>query len=595
MDAGTGQYVVELVDQQRLHQRRDVRFVRRDALLHRAQHRRQLQVVQRELQLAVVALDGVLVGQRAAVQLEIQLACVGRGLADARLQLAHELRYRLVTAAGHALQVGHAPRHLQHFKLRSAAAVALAVGEQPPVGAAVFIDGVVALRDLVQRQRRGPDVRAVQVRQHLRAVQPLPVEGGVGERIGVVPGHLGGQEILHPAALHDLRNGVGVAEGVGQPERVRGVAKAAARVTLPPHELTHHVLAARQVAVALHPYAAVGLVAPLLDRRADALEQLGVVALDHRAVVGRGLHKAVLRVFLHQVERVGVGAGALLHRLADGPEPGGVHVAVPHQPHKGRGAAVLFAQLRLEQRRGAAQALVELLLRAGCRVIIQPLVHLTECVLHVRPAERRSGGRLAQLQQCAQVKVIVEHCLVPQADLYVTHAVEKAVLHLVLQRLRAGHAVIRIVFQRQLDALARRSPCTDAVAVVVAVRAHDLLARVVGVDAPVHPQRGLVAVGQRAQEQRLPVQLRRHGVAAAEPAIGALAAPGFGQRAEVLLRRDGVQHLLRLIELHVDGVHGAEESRLQRGQETGELLLGLTDRFIGDHVLCLLSPICFCL
>ena len=293
---------------------------------------------------------------------------------DAFLQLLHKPGHGLVTAAGRAVQVAQTAGHFQHFKLRAAAAVAAAKGEQAHRRNALFHNGVRAIGDVVQRFRRGADVGAVEVRKHLCSIHALPVERGVGEAGGIVPGHFGGQEIIHAAALHNLGNGKGVTEGIRQPEAVGGIVEILAGKALAPQELAHHVLAAGQVAVAFHPYAAVGLVAAFGHRFLDAGKQLGIVAADDIAVIGGGLHEQVFGVFLHQVQLIGVGAGAFLFGLADGPEPGGIHVAVADQAHPRSLAAVGAGKLLLQDGRGGAQRGTELLLCAAVGIVIQLLM-----------------------------------------------------------------------------------------------------------------------------------------------------------------------------------------------------------------------------
>ena len=79
-NAGAGENIVELVDEQLFIERSYVRTVRRFIVLHGIVYREYLKVSERELCLTVVALYDVLIGERAAVQLKIQLARVGIGL-----------------------------------------------------------------------------------------------------------------------------------------------------------------------------------------------------------------------------------------------------------------------------------------------------------------------------------------------------------------------------------------------------------------------------------------------------------------------------------------------------------------------------------
>jgi hypothetical protein len=51
------------------------------------------------------------------------------------------------------------------------------------------------------------------------------------------------------------------------------------------------------------------------------------------AYKGGGLDKGILRVLIHKVHLVGVGAGALFHRFRHGPQPGGIHMTMPGEAH----------------------------------------------------------------------------------------------------------------------------------------------------------------------------------------------------------------------------------------------------------------------
>ena len=54
--------------------------------------------------------------------------------------------------------------------------------------------------------------------QHLCSVDPLPVEGVVGDLVDLVPADLRGHEGVDANALENLRQRPAVAENVGQPE-----------------------------------------------------------------------------------------------------------------------------------------------------------------------------------------------------------------------------------------------------------------------------------------------------------------------------------------------------------------------------------------
>ena len=107
-DAGAGEDIVELVDEQLLIERSDIRAVRRLIVLHRVGYREYFKISERELSLAVVALYNMLVCERAAVQLKIELACVCIGLDRVSLNLFHCLADELVLGLRAAIEIGAA-------------------------------------------------------------------------------------------------------------------------------------------------------------------------------------------------------------------------------------------------------------------------------------------------------------------------------------------------------------------------------------------------------------------------------------------------------------------------------------------------------
>ena len=168
------------------------------------------------------------------------------------------------------------------------------------------------------------------MRQHLGAVDAAPAEGVVGQAVVFVPRDLGGHEVVHVAALHDLRQRGAVAKDVGQPQHARVDAQLLAEEALAEHKLPHQRLGPAQVAVHLDPRGAGGLPASL----GDALLQPrvdGRLVLAHHLVEGRlAGHEVVGRVLLHEPQDRAEGAGALAPGLGHGPLPGQVDVGVSY-------------------------------------------------------------------------------------------------------------------------------------------------------------------------------------------------------------------------------------------------------------------------
>ena len=330
-DAGAGEDIVELVDEQLLIERSDIRAVRRLIVLHGIVYSEYFKVSERELSLAVVALYDMLVCERAAVQLKIELACVCIGLDRVSLNLFHCLADELVLGLRAAIEIGAAFCRLDHLELRSAAAVSVAVGDNAGVGDTLILDAGMVIRGSARDIGHeilgiGPDVGAVEMGEHLCAIDTLPIESIKRESVGVVPVNFSCQEIIDAAAFHYLRDSRAVAESIGQPEAIRGEVEIFSRESLTPEELSDHRLAGGYVAVALDPHAAVGLVSALFDLLLNAREEVGIFAAQEVAVARGALDKFIFRILVHERELVCIGARALLDCLADMPEPRGVHM-----------------------------------------------------------------------------------------------------------------------------------------------------------------------------------------------------------------------------------------------------------------------------
>ena len=172
----------------------------------------------------------------------------------------HEIAYRHALQFGHARHVGGTQRGFDHAWGGAAAPVAVAVGQQAQVGGILKRQFAHAGGSVVHVR---PAMGAVEVGEHLAAVDALPNEALEGKFVLLVPADLGGVEVFYLAPPHDLRDVGVVTEGIGQPEAIRRVMKVFAGELLPFQELAHHQLARGDVAVALHVHAAVWLVATL--------------------------------------------------------------------------------------------------------------------------------------------------------------------------------------------------------------------------------------------------------------------------------------------------------------------------------------------
>ncbi len=164
--------------------------------------------------------------------------------------------------------------------------------------------------------------------QDLGAVDAPPHKGVVGDLVELVPGQLGGHEVVDAALAHDLGQRARIAEHVGQPQDAVVHAEFFLEEALAVDELPHQAFAAGQVAVGFHPHAALGFPAALFHPGLDLVEQFGVALFEEVVQLGLAGHELVVGVLLHQAQHGGKAAADLLLGLGHGPPPGHVDVGV---------------------------------------------------------------------------------------------------------------------------------------------------------------------------------------------------------------------------------------------------------------------------
>ena len=215
-DAAARQDVVELVAQQhapgRLERSRELAAGERD---ERAQGLRGHEVA---LGAPVRALGAALGRERAAVQLEVEVARPGRHVGG--LRRAREERVDTSEALdGQRREAVERRDPLHHLLGRAAAAVAVADRQQAlgmRVPAARAAPG--AERGVRPGHAVVAAVRVVEhVREHAAPVQPFPPEQVVREPAGLRPRQLGREEARDARAAQQLRQRRREAEAVGQP------------------------------------------------------------------------------------------------------------------------------------------------------------------------------------------------------------------------------------------------------------------------------------------------------------------------------------------------------------------------------------------
>ena len=371
-DGGAGENVVELVEQDDIPPEPGVGLV--GVIL--VQHAQQLQVHQQLLGAAVALLVPTHGGVGAAVVLKVELALPGFQTAvvlHARIQLVEIGPGRGLADHGDARDtLFHALGGLQHLPGGTAAAVAVAVADQDVVVDLLILVALPAAHDGtgVEHAVVGGEEALLrilvdagggnQVGQNLGAVDAPPDEGVVGDAVDLIPGQLGGHEVVDAGLAHDLGQGTGVAKDIGQPQDLVVLAEFLPEEPLAVEELTDQALAGGQIAVGLQPHAAFRLPAALGNALLDLLVELGIALLQEVVEHGLAGHELVVGELLHELEHRGEGADHLLPGLGYGPPPGHVDVGVADAGGDDTVvAAHLLVELLLQICLGLGQGLVE--------------------------------------------------------------------------------------------------------------------------------------------------------------------------------------------------------------------------------------------
>jgi hypothetical protein len=272
-----------------------------------------------------------LTGERAAVGLEVELAAPHRHRCIAVGVAFDPLEHRCGgpdLEGGTRLDAGEAAGAFEHLASRAAPTVAVAERHQRVGAPGVVLEVGDREVEFLRCDLGVVGVDRREVGEHLRAVEALPPERAVGERVLLVPAELLGDETVHAPRSEDLRQPGRVAEDVGDPDLGAATAERLLEVALAEHDLAHQALAGRQVHVGFDPHPTHGCPLAALDPLEDLREELRVILLDPRVVLRRRRSEHVLGVVVHQGDRRRERPGALAPRLADRPEPGSVDVSV---------------------------------------------------------------------------------------------------------------------------------------------------------------------------------------------------------------------------------------------------------------------------
>ena len=132
------------------------------------------------------------------------------------------------------------------------------------------------------------------------SVDAFPQKTVIGMLIKLVPGKLGGHEILDAAFFHDLRKSCAVAEHIRQPEDLVLHAEFFFEKSLTKLELADQGFSGSQVTVCFHPHAAFRFPASLFDTLLDPLVHLGMTLFYEGIKLWLAGHEMIIRILFHE-------------------------------------------------------------------------------------------------------------------------------------------------------------------------------------------------------------------------------------------------------------------------------------------------------
>ncbi len=183
-----------------------------------------------------------------------------------------------------AFQIPHAQPAFDQIFLRAAAAIAHAEQADEFVAAIILVKPFLRLNQRIRIDHRVIIVFREEVGHHRRAIHAAPIKEMKREGVELVPGNLLRHEKVHAAFPEDLRHRRGIAEDIRKPEIAHVLAELIPEKIFAVDKLTHHRFATDNVAVRLHPHAALKLPAPRLDGGLYFFIERGI-ALFHKLIV----------------------------------------------------------------------------------------------------------------------------------------------------------------------------------------------------------------------------------------------------------------------------------------------------------------------
>ena len=276
-DGGAGDDVMKLIEQERfpcaVEFRRGVLSIRK----HRAE---EFGFGESLFAFPVSAFCAGLCGERAAVQLQIELAVPGREFRAVRFEKIKEAVGAVEFEMRNAFEILHAFSAFDEFRIRSAATVADAEEGEKVEDAVAFAAVVLRTDHSLGLKHGAVGVFGRKMGEHGGTVDSMPEEALVRETVELVPCDFCGEEAVASGFPENLRERGGVAEGVGQPEIADVDAEFIAEEILAVEELAHDGFSAGEHAVRFDPHSALDFPASGGDGLADFFVETGVVFLN---------------------------------------------------------------------------------------------------------------------------------------------------------------------------------------------------------------------------------------------------------------------------------------------------------------------------
>ena len=202
-------------------------------------------------------------------------------------------------------------------------------------------------------------------------------------------------------------------------------------------------------------------------------------------------------------------------------------------------------------------------------IVVNDLVHPQQRTDSIPSAELLFGKGFRHLVYNVQIVEKVADDLILYADV---HMIVSDLEYFVtfLKRLRTAHIMMRIIFQRDFQLLARCLSLCQQVTVMISVAVLNYLRGEVPIGLFVNPEHSLITFDLRKNKKCLSCQLFRYGIIAQKPAIQSLLQPLSSPFTRTKQRpiRHLMHRLFRRPDAHLDLIHRNKHPVMQHFFQT---------------------------